>query len=106
MFNSQNTLLHRKIVKDYFLFPHIGRMDDIWASYYVSSKKYKIIYNEPTVYQQRNVHNLVKDFKDEYIGYVNSLKLVESLKKNPNSIYNFLPKKSALAFDEWKKVTS
>ena len=58
------------------------------------------------IYQQRNVHNLIKDFKDEYIGYINSLKLVESLKKNTNSIYNFLPKKSALAFDEWKKITS
>ena len=106
MFNSQNTLLDRKVIKDYFLFPHIGRMDDIWASYYVTAKKYKVIYNEPTVYQQRNVHNLIKDFKDEYIGYINSLKLVESLKKNTNSIYNFLPKKSALAFDEWKKITS
>jgi len=104
-FNSQNTLLTRKVIKDYFLFPHIGRMDDIWASFYVTSKKYRVLYNEPTVYQQRNVHNLIKDFKDEYIGYVNSLKLVESLYKNSENIYNFLPKKSSLAFDEWKKIT-
>ena len=104
-FNSQNTLITRKVIKDYFLFPHIGRMDDIWASFYVTSKKYRVLYNEPTVYQQRNVHNLIKDFKDEYIGYVNSLKLVESLYKNPENIYNFLPKKSSLAFDEWKKIT-
>ena len=105
-FNSQNTLLARKVIKDYFLFPHIGRMDDIWASFYVTSKKYSVLYNEPTVYQQRNVHNLIKDFKDEYIGYVNSLKLVESLYKNSENIYHFLPKKSALAFDEWKKITN
>jgi len=104
-FNSQNTLITRKVIKDYFLFPHIGRMDDIWASFYVTSKKYRVLYNEPTVYQQRNVHNLIKDFKDEYIGYVNSLKLVESLYKNSENIYNFLPKKSSLAFDEWKKIT-
>ena len=104
-FNSQNTLIARKVIKDYFLFPHIGRMDDIWASFYVTSKKYRVLYNEPTVYQQRNVHNLIKDFKDEYIGYVNSLKLVERLYKNPENIYNFLPKKSSLAFDEWKKIT-
>ena len=104
-FNSQNTLIQRKVIKDYFLFPHIGRMDDIWAAFYVTSKKYRVVYNEPTVYQQRNVHNLIKDFKDEYIGYVNSLKLVESLYKNSNNIYNFLPKKSSLAFDEWKKIT-
>ena len=105
IFNSQNTLLTRKVIRDYFLFPHIGRMDDIWASFYVTSKKYKVVYNEPTVYQQRNVHNLIKDFKDEYIGYTNSLNLVENLYKDPERIYNFLPKKSSLAFDEWKKLT-
>ena len=37
-FNSQNTIITRDIVEDYFLFPHIGRMDDIWAAYYVQSK--------------------------------------------------------------------
>ena len=94
----------RKVIRDYFLFPHIGRMDDIWASFYVTSKKYKVVYNEPTVYQQRNVHNLIKDFKDEYIGYTNSLNLVENLYKDPENIYFFLPKKSSLAFDEWRKL--
>ena len=67
-------------------------MDDIWACFYVTSKKYRVIYNEPTVYQQRNVHNLIKDFKDEYIGYVNSLNLVESLYKNSDNITKFLHK--------------
>jgi hypothetical protein len=80
-------------------------MDDIWASFYVTAKKYNVIYGEPTVYQLRNVHNLIKDFKDEYIGYTNSLKLVEGLYKNVENIYKFLPKKSAIAFDEWKKLT-
>ena len=51
-FNSQNTLITRKVVKDYFLYPHVGRMDDIWAAFYVTSKKYKVVYNEPTVYQE------------------------------------------------------
>lgn len=104
-FNSQNTLISREVVKDYFLFPHIGRMDDIWASFYITSKKYRVLYNKPTVYQERNVHNLIKDFKDEYIGYTNSLKLINQLYKKPDNIYNFLPKKSAQAFDEWKKIT-
>ncbi len=103
-FNSQNTIINRKVFKDYFLFPHIGRMDDIWASFYVTSKKYKTVYVEPTVYQQRNVHDLLKDFKQEIIGYVNSSKLVKEMKKNPDNIYKFLPYKSAKAFDEWKKI--
>ena len=33
-FNSQNTFFTREAIKDYFLFPHVGRMDDIWGSYY------------------------------------------------------------------------
>ena len=71
-FNSQNTIISRKVAFDYFLFPHIGRMDDIWASFYVLSKGHKVIYSKPTVYQDRNIHNLIKDFKNEVIGYVNS----------------------------------
>ena len=81
-------------------------MDDIWASFYVTSKKYKVVYNESTVYQARNVHNLIKDFKDERIGYENSLKLIEALYKNSENIYDFLPLLSSKAFDEWKKIIS
>ena len=103
-FNSQNTMISRKVVRDYFLFPHIGRMDDIWASYYVTSKKYKVVYAEPTVFQERNAHDLIKDFKQEVIGYENSKKLIQELYKDPDSIYKFLPSKSSKAFDEWKKI--
>ena len=105
-FNSQNTLIKRKVVKDYFLFPHVGRMDDIWASYYVTSKKYKVVYGEPTVYQKRNVHNYLTDFKNEIVGYNNNLKLIYDLYKNSENIYNYLPKNSAKAFDEWKNIIS
>lgn len=103
-FNSQNTIINRKIVKDYFLFPHIGRMDDIWASYYVLSKGYKVIYGKPTVYQKRNVHNLIKDFEAEVIGYTKNKTLLDDLDKNPENIHNFLPKNSSLAFQEWQQI--
>ena len=105
-FNSQNTLLDRGIIKDYFLFPHIGRMDDIWASYYVASKKYKIVYAEPTVFQKRNRHKYITDFNLEILGYRKNVELIKSLKKNPENIKNFLPQKSIRAFDEWKKIIS
>ena len=103
-FNSQNTLLSRKVIKDYFLYPHIGRMDDIWASYYVEAKGFKILYNKPSVYQQRNIHDLTKDMKKEYIGYENNLDLIRELKKNPNNIKNFLPEKSWAAFKLYQKI--
>ena len=34
-FNSQNTFLSGKCLPSYFLFPQVGRMDDIWAAYYL-----------------------------------------------------------------------
>ena len=81
-------------------------MDDIWASYYITSKKYKVIYSKPSVFQKRNIHNYLNDFKMEVIGYNNNFKLVEALYKNPDKIYNFLPINSSKAFDEWKKIVS
>jgi hypothetical protein len=101
-FNSQNTIISRKVVKDYFLFPHIGRMDDIWAAFYVCAKGYKVIYGEPTVYQDRNVHSLINDFNQEVIGYSNNVELIKKLKDNPEKIIDFLPNRSKAAFLEWK----
>ena len=103
-FNSQNTYLKRKVMEHYFLFPHIGRMDDIWASYYVEAKGFKVLYNKTSVYQQRNVHDLTKDMKKEYIGYENNLNLIKELKKNPNNIKKFLPKKSWEAFKLYQQI--
>ena len=103
-FNSQNTFLSKRIAKDYFLFPHIGRMDDIWAAYYVLSKGYKIIYNKATVIQERNEHNLINDLKNEYIGYENNLELVQSLIKDPEEIRKFLPEKTNNAWDVYRSL--
>ena len=97
-FNSQNTFLSKKVIKDYFLFPHIGRMDDIWASFYVEALGFKVVYSEPSVYQERNEHDLTIDFKKEVIGYENNLKLLNELSINPKNILNFIPERSKDAF--------
>jgi len=102
-FNSQNTFLSGSILKDYFLFPHIGRMDDIWASYYVQAKGWKVVYSRPSVYQDRNEHNLVKDMKQEYLGYEHNLELVKDLADNPESIFKYLPESSAHAFELYRR---
>ncbi|MDC0216425.1 hypothetical protein OAJ75_04965 [Candidatus Pelagibacter sp.] len=103
-FNSQNTILSREAIKNYFMFPHIGRMDDIWAAFYVQSLGFKVIFDKPTVYQKRNEHNIYNDFLKELIGYKNNLSLINSLYKNPNNIKKFLPKESYEAFEEYKKL--
>lgn len=103
-FNSQNTFLKREVIRHYFLFPHIGRMDDIWASYYVEAKGYKVLYNKPSVYQRRNLHDLTKDMKKEFIGYENNLNLIRRLNKSPNNIKDFLPAKSWQAFKLYQRI--
>ena len=102
-FNSQNTFLSKKILKDYFVFPHVGRMDDIWASFYVQAKGFKVVYAKPSVYQKRNVHDLIKDMKNEYLGYENNLTLVKDLKTNPENLFKYMPEKSLEAFKLYKK---
>lgn len=103
-FNSQNTFINRKAAMDYFLFPHIGRMDDIWAAYYVLSKGHKVVYNKATVYQNRNVHNLIDDMKKEYIGYENNLSLLSDLYVNPDSILKYLPERSIFAWNAYRSL--
>jgi hypothetical protein len=102
-FNSQNTFLSAKLLKDYFLFPHTGRMDDIWASYYVQGLGAKVVWAKASVYQDRNIHNPIRDMKAEYIGYENNLELVSNVAKDPASIVQYLPGKSVEAFRLFQK---
>lgn len=102
-FNSQNTFFNRDSIKDFFLFPQVGRMDDIWASFYLQSKGHKVVYNKPTVYQDRNFHDHIVDFSKEYNGYINNKKLIDSILVNPDSIQKFIPEISWKAFQEYKK---
>lgn len=102
-FNSQNTFLSGRILKDYFLFPGIGRMDDIWASYYIQSLGARVVYGEASVYQKRNEHNLITDMKNEYLGYEHNLELVEAVSLNPESIFRFLPEGSKRLFELYRK---
>ena len=102
-FNSQNTFLAREVIPYYAVLPHVGRMDDIWASYYVESLGFKVVYSQPTVYQDRNEHDLTIDFKKEVIGYENNVKLLNQLNINPDNILNFIPERSKDAFRLYQK---
>jgi hypothetical protein len=108
-FNSQNTIISRSIVKDYFLFPHIGRMDDIWAAYYVQSKGNKVVFSKPGVLSDRSLgtagrYSMVEDMKREYIGMENNMNLLNDLKSNSDTIEKYLPEQSWKAFAEWKNI--
>jgi hypothetical protein len=102
-FNSQNTFVARSVLKDYFVLPHVGRMDDIWAGYYAQAKGYQVVWNRASVYQQRNAHDLTRDMKQEFIGYENNLKMIQDLAVDAESILAYLPGRTAWAFELYRK---
>jgi hypothetical protein len=75
-FNSQATMWRRDWAPVMAVLPHIGRFDDIFASFMFArlSRSYNTAYfvGEPVMRQDRNPHNLVKDLEAEVWGMRNS----------------------------------
>lgn len=107
-FNSQNTFIHRDIIPTYFLFPHIGRMDDIWAAYMAQYKfPQSVAFCKASVYQARNPHDLSKDLEAEMIGYRHTLDFVKFLFEGDTDNKKFpdwFPVGAVEAYRIWKKV--
>jgi hypothetical protein len=63
------------------------RMTDIWRSFIAQRCLWEldlgIVFHAAEVVQQRNVHNLMRDFKDEVPGYLENDRLVDVLIKLP-----------------------
>lgn len=78
-FNTQNTFFHRSVFPHFSVWPGVGRMDDIWASYYLRQKFSKnIVYCASSVYQERNPQDLVKNLENECIGYRYTREFIEN----------------------------
>jgi len=103
-FNSQNTFFTRDSIKDYFVFPHVGRMDDIWGGYYMQAKGHTVIYNKATVVQERNVHNYLVDFSKEVDGYLHNSKLIDAISKDPEAIQQFIPERAYQALQVYQTL--
>ena len=79
-FNSQNTFLAREVIPYYSVFPHVGRMDDIWGGYVLQHYfPNSVIYNKASVFQDRNVQDLVTNLEKEIIGYRYTTNLIQGL---------------------------
>lgn len=106
-FNSQNTFLHRDAFPTYFMFPHVGRMDDIWASYLVQKVfPDSVVYGTASVYQERNEHDLTKDLKAEALGYEHTLALVQAMYTEGADWARFLPPEAREAYKEYQTYFS
>jgi len=83
-FNSQNTHWFKEAFALMYLPSYCSfRMTDIWRSYVAQRIAWEcgwsVLYHESTVWQERNEHNLMKDFEDEIPGYSNNLNICKEL---------------------------
>lgn len=71
-FNSQATAIIGQLAPGFFMWPGVGRYDDIWASYLMRALMqkhgYSVHYGEPFVRQHRNEHDVLKDLEHEMFG--------------------------------------
>jgi hypothetical protein len=58
-----------------------------------------VIYNQATVYQDRNVQDLVTNLENEVIGYRNTYKLLGDL----SNFENYLPERAKEFWNVYKK---
>jgi hypothetical protein len=102
-FDSQNTFLSRAVLPDYFLYPAVGRMDDIWAAYHVQALGHQAVFAAASVYQERNPHDLLVDFRAELLGYEHNLELLEALARDPRAILAHLPGRAVWAWELYRR---
>jgi hypothetical protein len=83
-FNSQNTTWWAEAFGLLYLPSYSSfRMTDIWRSFIAQRiawvNGWGVSFGEPTMRQERNVHDLMRDFADEVPGYLNNSRLCEAL---------------------------
>lgn len=74
-FNSQNTRWWPQAFSLLYLPAHCSfRMTDIWRSFVAQrilwANGWRVSFHKATVYQDRNAHDLMRDFEDEVPGYL------------------------------------
>lgn len=83
-FNSQNTTWFREAFPLMYLPSYCSfRMTDIWRSLVAQriawENNWSVLFHSATVWQERNMHNLMRDFSDEIPGYLNNAKIADTL---------------------------
>lgn len=83
-FNSQNTAHYERAFPLLYLPAFCSfRMTDIWRSLVAQriawEARWHILFREPTVRQERNEHDLMRDFADEVPGYLHNRAIAQTL---------------------------
>lgn len=87
-FNSQNTVFWQDAYPLLYLPAYCSfRMTDIWRSFIAQricwENGWSVLFHDATVLQERNEHDLMKDFRDELPGYLQNHLIREILEKAP-----------------------
>ena len=87
-FNSQNTAWWPDVFELLYLPSYCSfRMTDIWRSFIAQRiawlNGWSTLFHEPTMRQERNVHNLLRDFNDEVPGYLHNSQICQALQDLP-----------------------
>jgi hypothetical protein len=87
-FNSQNTTFWADAFPLLYLPYHCSfRMTDIWRSFVAQrimwENDWKMMFHSSTVFQERNEHNLMRDFADEVPGYLHNDRIRKTLEDLP-----------------------
>ena len=87
-FNSQNTIWWRQVFPLMYLPSYCSfRMTDIWRSFVAQAcmwlNGWHLAFSGPTVFQERNKHDLLRDLEDEIPGYLYNDRIVKALVKLP-----------------------
>lgn len=84
-FNSQSTAFRAELAPLLMMWPGVGRFDDIFASYlaraYMDANDWFHAAGSPTVRQDRNPHDLVKDVENEIFGWKHSREVIDILRE-------------------------
>jgi hypothetical protein len=84
--NSQNTIFSKEVFSLMYLPSYVSmRATDIYRGFIAQAilqkSDYFLYFGSPTVFQERNPHDYMKDFRDEIEVYLNGLKIIEILSK-------------------------
>ena len=87
-FNSQSTWWFPVAYPLLYLPSHCSfRMTDIWRSFVAQRCLWElglgVVFHGPEVVQERNVHNLLRDFEQEVPGYLGNRRLAATLERVP-----------------------
>jgi STELLO glycosyltransferases len=83
-FNSQNTTWWEDAFPLLYLPAYCSfRMTDIWRSFVAQrvawANGWSVLFTEPTTWHDRNVHNLMRDFREEIPGYLDNDRIFNEL---------------------------